>query len=588
MKRKYIFPLLLSLMLGGLLCGCDTATDPPDETREHDHAAASWQTQTPPTCIETGSATGTCVECGVEMTIQLDKLPHTFTQEVVKPTCEAAGYTTYTCDCGYTYDGDPVKPLGHNLVGTVRRPTCESEGYNLYSCACGYSYKRKFVAPTGHTLKETVVAPTCEKAGYTTYSCDCGYTYTSDFVEPLGHTLKETVVAPTCEEAGYTTYTCDCGYTYTSDFVEPLGHTLKETVVAPTCEEAGYATYTCDCGFSYDGNYVVPTGHALTETVIPPTCTEAGYTLYACSNCEYEETGNTVAALHHMNMTYEFFYATISSDGYTLYDCPDCDYNRKENVVKYTDIVTGAYVDNTTVLKQGIDVSKWNHTYTMNGEEKVWKSLDWEALKAAGVDFVILKAGSTTGIDPVFEMNYAAAKAAGLEVGAYFYTYAITEEEALQDAETLIGWLDGKQFELPIYFDLEDPTQIDLGEEILMAMCKTFIERLQREGYYAALYTNKNWLYNLLDTEWIKANLDVWYARPVADKTDGSSSFTLADSDFAWDDGTASNPGETDKRYGLWQYTSYGQIEGFTGPFDFNYAFKNYRPIMEKWGLNGF
>ena len=78
----------------------------------------------------------------------------------------------------------------------------------------------------------------------------------------------------------------------------------------------------------------------------------------------------------------------------------------------------------------------------------------------------------------------------------------------------------------------------------------------------------------------------MWYARyPAACY---GNNHALTDTCCTWKDGTNDIPGETDKRYGLWQYTQYGQIEGFTGPFDFNYAFKNYRPIMEKWGLNGF
>ena len=105
-----------------------------------------------------------------------------------------------------------------------------------------------------------------------------------------------------------------------------------------------------------------------------------------------------------------------------------------------------------------------------------------------------------------------------------------------------------------------------------MGMCKAFVGRLQEAGYYAALYTNNEWLYNLLDTEWIKENLDVWYAR----YTD------------TWKDGTSDKPGDPDMRYGLWQYSDAGQFEGFTVNFDLNYAFKDYKSIMIRWGLNGF
>ena len=115
-------------------------------------------------------------------------------------------------------------------------------------------------------------------------------------------------------------------------------------------------------------------------------------------------------------------------EGYARYHCPDCGHSYEE-LMNYSDIITGAYVDTTEILKQGIDTSKWNHVgYQPDGQ---LNPLDWEALKAAGVEFVILKAGSTYGIDETFERDYLEAKAAGLEVGAYFYAYATTPEETL-------------------------------------------------------------------------------------------------------------------------------------------------------------
>ena len=80
----------------------------------------------------------------------------------------------------------------------------------------------------------------------------------------------------------------------------------------------------------------------------------------------------------------------------------------------------------------------------------------------------------------------------------------------------------------------------------------------------------------------------MWFARYVSDYSGVSEFFTLEDSDFTWKDGTSYMPGETDKRYGIWQYTQIGRIEGFPYNFDFNYAYKDYKPILVQWGLNGF
>ncbi len=368
--------------------------------------------------------------------------------------------------------------------------------------------------------------------------------------------------------------------------VEEHTHSFTETLIPPACETEGFTRLSCACGYTYDTNHTPPTGHTLTETVIRPTCTEGGHTRHQCAACDYGYSTDPTPPLAHANATAERVYPTPSRDGYTLHTCPDCGESYTDSPVRYRDIVTGAYVSNTQALMQGVDTSKWNHEYGASLADI--RPLDWEALKAAGMNFVILKAGSTKGIDPAFELDYRDAKAAGLQVGAYFYTYSATVEDTVQDAEMLLTWLEGKQFELPIYFDAEDASLTTLDGETLTALCAAFTERLWEEGYYAALYTNTEWLYNLLDTQWVKENLDVWYARYTATLPEGQESFSPADRDFAWKDGTAYKPGETDKRFGLWQYTDNGSVEGFRYPFDFNYAFKDYESVMRKWGLNGF
>ena len=550
LQLKWLRSLLLAAALSGALCialsGCDTAEG------EHEHWLEDWTTEKAPTCTEEGLATGECAGCGEKMSRALEKLPHTYTTSVVKATCETSGYTRYTCACGATLDG-------------------------------------KYTPPTGHSFTKTVTAPTCDEAGYTRYACSCGYAYNGDFTAPTGHRSVVSVIAPTCDTAGYTRHACACGYTYDSDFVAPTGHTLVETVTLPNCEEQGFTHYACACGYAYDGAFVAPLGHKLTETVIEPTCVDNGYSHFDCDNCDYAYDSNPIPALgeEHVNLTVETVYPTVyRPEGYARYHCSDCGHSSVE-YINYSDIITGAYVDTTEILKQGIDTSKWNHVgFDPDGN---LNPLDWEALKAAGVDFVILRAGTSKGIDETFERDYLDAKAAGLEVGAYFYAYSLTVEDTLADAEMLLTWLEGKQFDLPIYYDMEDASLQDLGTEVLMDLCKTFIGRLQEEGYYAALYVNANWLYALMDTEWIKTNLDVWYARYTADDySSAENHFTLEDRDIPWVDGYPSMPGEENMRYGMWQYTQIGQIDGFSVNFDFNFAYKDYRPIMEQWGLNGF
>lgn len=114
-------------------------------------------------------------------------------------------------------------------------------------------------------------------------------------------------------------------------------------------------------------------------------------------------------------------------------------------------------------MVKGIDVS------TFQG------NIDFKKVKASGIDFVILRAGygrETSQKDAKFEQNYKNAKAAGLKVGAYWYSYADSVEDAKKEAEACISVIKGKQFEYPIYFDLE--------EKINLIWVKNFVATLQK------------------------------------------------------------------------------------------------------------
>lgn len=392
-------------------------------------------------------------------------------------------------------------------------------------------YKLGFAECTHKSFSKKVKEPTCTVEGSTLYVCDkCSYSYTSDITPPVGHKLKTTVSPSTCDSEGYTLYYCKCGYSFSSDHTPPTEHSLECSIVAPTCTEQGYLEYTCSlCNYSYKSDFTEPLGHSFTSERYLPTATSAGYTKYTC-NCSYSYLG---------------------------------DY------VYYSDILESAYTQNTTVLHKGIDVSRWNHQ--IDSATGAYLPLDWALVKSAGFDFVIIKAGSTkSGMEPTFEMDYKGARAAGLEVGAYFYTYSTTSTGILKDAEMLMLWLEGKKFEYPIYLDLEEPSLSGLGKNHLSSMCVAFLEALQKNGYYAGLYTNHTWLTTILDTAKMVTLFDLWYARYP-----GTTVPTWNEEKYG-------------KQLGMWQYTQSGSIEGIEGNFDFNYVYKDYSATMEKWGLNGY
>ena len=442
---------------------------------------------------------------------------------------------------------------------------------------------------------DRVIAPTCESEGKTVHTCiNCSYEFISDIVPAKGHSLSATVFAPTCDMDGYTYYACKCGHSFKADVTFALGHIGDETVTEPTCTSEGYTTVACErCKKDIKKDITPPSEHDLSIKVTPSTCTKEGYTEYTCINCSLHYTGNTTVAKGHDHVPTKIG-ASMTHDGYTLYKC-ECGDEYKTDSHSYAKIFTTSYTEVASHISRGLDISKYNHKTGLTSND--YLPLDWQALRNAGFDFVILKVGSTErtvtdesgtvrvlgGKEPTFEMDYAAAKAAGFSVGVYFYTYATTVEQARADADTVIKWLDGKQLEFPVFYDMEDPTLTSLGKDTLTDMCVAFIERLQESFYYAAMYCNNEWLNVLLDSSRLLNKVDVWYARYLY-QTDT----VTVDQSFSW------NTEKYGSQLCMWQYAQTGEIDGFTQAngsntkFDFNYCYKDFPSIMRENHLNGF
>ncbi|MBQ8849562.1 MAG: hypothetical protein IJ011_04435 [Clostridia bacterium] len=397
--------------------------------------------------------------------------------------------------------------------------------------------------------------------------------------------LTSTVVAPTCGSEGYTLNTCtSCKSEFKTNYKLPTGHTLSATVFSPTCEKEGYTYYSCACGYSYTSETLPPSGHSYTEKVTEATCSTSGYTEYLCVVCEHTYKSDFVSATEH-DMKATVYSPTRTSAGYTEYTCNTCGDSYKDNFIFFSDILGGGYIETSEVVAKGIDVSKWQHTVV---SENVYKPLDWNAIKAAGIDFAILRAGyrgyetKTINKDPVFDMNYEGAKAAGINVGAYFYSVATNEQELDEEVDALLGWLEGKQFEYPIYFDIEHSSLEDATQkENLTRLCMRFVTRMRENGYYGAVYANQNWLNNYLYREALEGFCDIWYAHYIT----GDASVTVGDI-FVWD------TEEFGAQLAVWQYTDSGIIENCgvssTATVDMNYSYKDYPSIMKKYGLNGY
>ena len=207
-------------------------------------------------------------------------------------------------------------------------------------------------------------------------------------------------------------------------------------------------------------------------------------------------------------------------------------------------------------LTEGIDVS------SHQGE------VDWQQVKAAGKGFAILRAGWSWyegGLtrDSRFPENAAGAEAAGLPWGAYLYAYDRTPEAARASARRLGALLAGYRMEYPVAYDFEDGQYLSASPEENTAVCRAFLEELEGQGYYAALYTYANFAKNFLRMEELSP-WDFWVA--------------------AYQEPLVSWQGS----WGLWQYSAAGEVPGIRGRVDLDRARRDYPAIIRRAGLNGF
>ena len=206
--------------------------------------------------------------------------------------------------------------------------------------------------------------------------------------------------------------------------------------------------------------------------------------------------------------------------------------------------------------KKGIDVSHWQN------------DIDWNAVKADGVEFAIIKAGgSDSGFytDSKFRINYAEAKAAGIAVGAYYFVGkgCKSYEDGVADAKRFIATISGMQFEYPVYIDYEAPDASD--KESNTEACIGFCKIMEDNGYYVGIYASEiSGFRDRLDDSKLQSYTH-WVARY------GKKPNTISD-----------------KVFGIWQYSSKGSVAGISGNVDMDISYVDFPSIIKKAGLNGF
>lgn len=187
-----------------------------------------------------------------------------------------------------------------------------------------------------------------------------------------------------------------------------------------------------------------------------------------------------------------------------------------------------------SATRKGIDVSKWQGR------------IDWEQVKASGVEFAIIRCGYgsdyTSQDDEYWVRNVTECERLGIPYGVYLYSYATNTADALSEARHVLRLINGHNLSYPVYFDMEDESTIgsDFG-----AIAEVFCNTIQSAGYAAGVYANLNWWNNYLTD----ARFSKWHKWVAQYNT------------------TCKYEGE----YSIWQYSSSGSVPGISGEVDMNY-----------------
>ena len=144
------------------------------------------------------------------------------------------------------------------------------------------------------------------------------------------------------------------------------------------------------------------------------------------------------------------------------------------------------------------------------------QNIDFNKMKNDGIKAVIIRAGygrEASQKDNMFESHFRNAKNANLKIGVYWYSYADSVSDAEKEAKACLECIKNKSMDMPIYYDLEDSSQIKLGKTKLTEIAEKFCETIKRSNYKAGVYANLNWFNNYLDYDKLKSKYSIWLAQ---------------------------------------------------------------------------
>ncbi len=272
---------------------------------------------------------------------------------------------------------------------------------------------------------------------------------------------------------------------------------------------------------------------------------------YSVSLLEAEgyKVPNTITSIQ---IKQEIEYRVLDDIEYLIMTEDDIDAEKEDKEVKGAEEAADGS-ENTEFLaasgnaRVGIDVSKWN------------KTIDWEKVKEAGVEFAIIRCGyrgASTGalvLDPMYEQNIRGAIEADIPVGVYFFTQAVDEVEAVEEASMVIRLIEDYDVDYPVFLDSESAggrgRADGLEAEERTRIHKAFLDTVKASGYETGIYGSRNWLNEQVDMEEL-SDYRTWLAE------------------------YAEIPAY-DGYYHMWQYTSKGSVDGIETRVDLNLCYMN-------------
>lgn len=179
------------------------------------------------------------------------------------------------------------------------------------------------------------------------------------------------------------------------------------------------------------------------------------------------------------------------------------------------------------------------------------QNIDFNKMKNDGIKAVIIRAGYGREVsqkDSMFESHFRNAKNANLKIGVYWYSYADSVNDAEKEAKACLECIKNKSLDMPIYYDLEDSSQLHLGKTKITEIAERFCETVKENGYRAGVYANLNWFNNYFDYKRLKSKYSIWLAQ-YNDKAE-------LDCD-------------------IWQNSSTGRVSGYSGNIDTNVIYND-------------